>query len=135
MADGTITVVGLPAFVKYLKSVESELPKQIRRVNLEVTQAMAMQVAQAAPVGTEAERDPHPGKLRASVKARATAYSGRVEVGKGIVYSKPVIFGWRKHNIPSNRFPYTVLWANKGLIEARYHAALAAALRAEATAP
>ena len=135
MADGTITVVGLPRFVKYLKTVDSELPKQIRLVNLEVTKAMAMQVAAAAPVGTEAERDPHPGLLKRSVKARATAYSGRVEVGKGVVYSKPVIFGWRKHNIQSNRFPYTVLWANKSIIQARYQAALAAAIRADAEAP
>src|SRR5665213_329419 len=135
MAEGTIVVSGLEDFRMYLKSVNGEMPKQFRAAALEVTKAMAMQVAAAAPVGTAAERDPHPGKLRASVKARATAYSGRVEIGKGIVYSKPIIFGWRKHNIPSNRFPYTVLWANKGLIEARYHAALAAALRAEAEAP
>jgi hypothetical protein len=74
--------------------------------------------------------------LRRSVKSRATATTGRVEIGKGVVYSKPVIFGWRRHGISrASPSPHAILARNAPVIREQYAAALAAAVRADAEAP
>ena len=51
-----------------------------------------------------------------------------VEVGKGIVYAKPVIFGWHKHGIQSHKYPYDVLDHMRPELVDKYWKAVHAAL-------
>lgn len=121
---------GLKHFVKYLKAAgDVALPAQIRVANLEVAKSLADEISRAAPVGTVQEGDKHPGKLGAATKAFATPTTARVQIGRGLVYAKPVIFGWKKHGIAKNEYPYRIVDARRPDIVTRYHAALAAALK------
>lgn len=121
---------GLKHLVKYLRTVgDKSIPTQFRLANLEIAKSLAAEISSAAPVGTAAERDEHPGKLAAATKAFATPTTARVQIGRGLVYAKPVIFGWKKHGIAKNDYPFRVADTSKTAIIERYHAAIAAALR------
>jgi hypothetical protein len=119
---------GLSKFLRNLKLIESDLPARFRVANLEVAQALATEIAAAAPRGTAAEGDKHPGKLAAATKPMATQTRARVQIGRGVSYAPPVIFGWRKHGIAPNPYPYDVADARRGEILERYRLALEKAL-------
>jgi hypothetical protein len=119
---------GLSKFLRNLKLIESDLPARFRVANLEVAQALATEIAAAAPRGTMAEGDKHPGKLAAATKPIVTPGRAKVQIGRGLLYAKPIIFGWRAHNITPNPYPYSVVDARRGEILAKYKAALQKAL-------
>lgn len=120
---------GLSAFLRNLRIIGSNLPAQFRVANLEVATALAQEVAAAAPRGTSAEGDKHPGQLAASTKPVVSPGRAVVRTGAGLLYAKPIIFGWRKHNITPDPYPYDVADARKGEILERYRAALTKALQ------
>jgi hypothetical protein len=133
MAGAIIEAVGLPKFLKYLKVAgEVELPKRLAMANREIAAELAAEIAARAPRGTTAERDRHPGRLASTVVGRATARQVTVSIGKGIRYTKPIVFGWKAHGIKPNPFPLKVLDEQRVAILARYQAGVRDALRSKA---
>jgi hypothetical protein len=135
MATGPaeVQVRGVKEFLAYCKVVgETELPKQVRLANMEIVVALAEAIAREAPHGPT-------GRLAASVKPKATPRGASVEIGKGLRYAKPVIFGWKKpdslgrvHGIKGTRFPYKVLDRERPGMTIKWQAAVAKALAAKA---
>lgn len=65
------------------------------------------------------------GALRDSLKATATARSGRVKAGKkSVPYAPPIHFGWPARNIAPNPFLYDALDARKGEVIEAYEKAV-----------
>lgn len=121
---------GLKHFMKYLRVVgDVQLPAEWKLVNLAIAQGLADEIKSAAPVGTRAEGDPHPGALAAATKAFATPTTARVQIGKGLKYTKPIIFGWKRHNIAANRYPYPIVDSRRADIIEKYRVALDVALK------
>lgn len=129
MSATLVQVSGLKEMVAYFKGVgEVEMPAKIKATNLLVAAEIAAEMRDHAPVGTAAERDKHPGALRASIRGMATARRAYITIGSGLDYAKPIIFGWPKHHIRRDPFPYETLGYQRANIAARYTAALAEAL-------
>jgi hypothetical protein len=128
---GTVVKVeGLREFTKYLRNVGGKtLPKRIRAANLEVATMAAERIASAAPRGKDSDRDSHPGRLAGATKPLATQRVGRVQIGKGLDYARPVIFGWRRHHIEPHPYPFKVMNAFSGDIPRHYNEAVIEALK------
>lgn len=125
----TVQIVGLRRFVSMMRKLGDEtLGRRVRMAHLEVASMVAGRVRSAAPRGTDAERDKHPGRLAAATKPRATQRMAKVEVGKGLIYAKPVIFGWHRHHITANKYPYHVFDEIVEEVPALYNAAIKAAI-------
>lgn len=120
-----IKVEGLRQFTTAMRKMGAEtLPKQIRLANLSISARVAERIASAAPRGKSEDRDKHPGKLARSTKPRATQRQATVQIGRNLDYAKPVIFGWKKHHITANKYPYEVLDAMRGDIPGDYSKAI-----------
>lgn len=98
----SVQVDGLKKLQRDLKKAENGLTKDVKAVNKEAAEIVAQEVRTRAPVRS--------GRLKKSVRAGATLTSGVVRIGNASTpYSKPIIFGWPKHHIKPNPFPYTAL--------------------------
>ncbi len=125
-----VQVFGLRQFTKYLRDVGGKtLPKRMRMANLTTSQFVADRVQARAPRGKVADRDPHPGQLAGKTKALATQRVGRVQIGRGLLYAKPIIFGWPAHHIKANPYPYEVLDEVRGELPEFYEGAVVDALK------
>jgi hypothetical protein len=102
-ANVAIRVEGLSRLVKNLVAFgEVSMPAEIATANRAASETVATVVRGALPTGKTSQGDRHPGAWRSSVQAKATAIRGRVQVGNGIDYSKPQLYGHRgrdKHRI------------------------------------
>lgn len=101
--DFVIKVEGLSRLVKNLVAFgEVSMPAEIATANRAASETVASVVRGVLPTGKTSQGDRHPGAWRASVAAKATAIRGRVQVGNGIDYNKPQLYGRRgkfKHRI------------------------------------
>ena len=126
-----INVQGLKPFVKKMKTLGAGgFQKSIQRANKAFVADLAAKMRERAPVGSAQDYDVHPGQLRGSIRTGATAYSAKVKIGRGLVYAKPVIFGWPGHNIMPDLFPYEVLDDSRGTAIELYEQAIVQAIQA-----
>lgn len=105
MADGyKIEVTGLRELAAAARRVrDTGLSAAMRLANKKIADAVAEKAQGYAPVGSAP--DPHPGRLRAGIKGRATPSSASVAVGsKALPYAPPIHWGWARHNIAANPF-------------------------------
>lgn len=93
----SIKIEGLKELSGHLKKLSAELPKELKAVSKDAAEIVATEARGIVPVRT--------GRLRGQIKAGATAKGGDVRVS-GLVYAKPIHFGWAKHNIRPNPFIY-----------------------------
>jgi len=125
-----IRVDGLKETVAYLRKVGGpSLAKSIQKAGKEVSTIIADRMQARAPVGSDATRDKHPGRLKSRIKPLATQRVAKVKIGAGLDYAKPIIFGWKKHHIAPHKFPFEVMDQMKTEIPEIYEKAVEAALK------
>lgn len=112
-APNTVRIEGLSKLRRDLKVLDAELAKEVPRISRKAAEMVVPFVLKEVPVGTAAEGDKHPGLLKRTVRAGATARSGFVKAGGARApYAAPIHFGWQSRNIAPNLFIY------RGLAEA-----------------
>lgn len=85
----------------------------LKAVHKDIGEVVADKAADFVPVMT--------GRLRRSIKSRATKKRARVEAGgRGIPYAGPIHFGWRARNIEPQPFLYDALDDRRGEVMERY---------------
>lgn len=95
-APTIIEAQGLPAFLKYLRSVgDKTMPTQIRLAGKKVAVDVADVVRGAIPRGRADQGDKHPGALAGSVRGLASARVVHIQIGRGAAgpYARPQLFG------------------------------------------
>ena len=107
----TIKIEGLKELHQNLKKLSDKLPKELKTVSKDAAEIVATEARTLAPVLT--------GRLRGRVKAGATAKGGDVRI-MGLVYAKPIVFGWKRHNIAPNPFIYHALDNRRDEVIARF---------------
>ena len=115
-STGAVKVTGLVEFAAHLKEIDEGLPLALKGILLDGALIVARETVRGAPVGTDADRDTHPGALARSVKFGAvltakSVYSWVSVGGRGAAgdYVGPIVFGNPHHNIEGNPFPYRAL--------------------------
>ncbi len=98
MAD-PVRIEGLDKLHREFKAISKELPKELKAVSKAGAEIVADEGRVRVPVLT--------GKLRAAIKAGATAKGGIVRVK--LDYAPPIHFGWTAHNIDPDPFLYDAL--------------------------
>lgn len=93
----SVKIEGLKELSAHFKKLSAELPKELKAVSKDAAEIVATEARGIVPVLS--------GKLRGKIKAGATAKGGDVRVN-GLVYAKPIHFGWKRHNIKPNPFLY-----------------------------
>lgn len=102
-----VEFVGLNKLVRDLRALDVELVAEVKTLNLEAAKIVAALAQKEAPVGTGAEGDRHPGLLKKTIRAGATARGGFVKAGGGkVVYAGAIHFGWEARNIAADQFLY-----------------------------
>lgn len=115
----SVRVEGLGKLERDLRELELGLEVELRQVSKEAAGIVAREVKARAPIGGDG--DPHPGRLRDSVRTGVTSRGASVRIGGASVpYAKPIVFGWPKRNIRPNPFPYTALDVRRGEVFALY---------------
>lgn len=96
--------------------------KDLTRIHKEAAEDVARVARERAPVRS--------GRLRKSVKARATRTRGTVQAGGGaVVYAGPIHFGWPKRNIEPQPFIYDALDERRDEVIGRYEERIAELVR------
>lgn len=108
----TVKVEGLAKLARELKAIGTGLDKELRAVGKDAAELVADETQSRAPVLT--------GRLRNSVKAGVAGNTAFVKTGASLPYAKPIVFGWRRHNISPNPFPYEALDARRQEVIDRY---------------
>lgn len=122
MSGGIIRVEGLNELQRSLKLVSAELPVEVKAAALEGAEIVATDMRSRAPRLS--------GRLLGTIRAGSTLHGSYVKVGgKATPYTKPIVFGWAKHNIRANRFPYTSLDARRPAVIELFRRRLANLLR------
>jgi hypothetical protein len=120
--SGTVKIEGLTDFVRHMRELDAGLPEELRKALAADAFLVAGETTKLSPVGTEDERDKHPGMLAKSVRYGAKLGSsvtyGWVSTGGGKAgeYAGPIVYGWDKHDITANPFPYRALDSMSPLI-------------------
>ena len=115
MAGEAIRIEGLVKLSRELKKLETQLPKELRKVSKAAAEIVAADSRTKVPVLT--------GRLQRQIKAAATQKGGQVRV-TGVPYAAPIHFGWRKHHIRPNPFIYHALDARRGEVIATFEKGL-----------
>lgn len=85
----------------------------LTRVNQSVAGLVATRASDLVPVRS--------GRLRSSIKPRASKLRGSVKAGsRAVPYAGPIHFGWPVHNIAPQPFLYQALDERRGEIVRRY---------------
>lgn len=119
MAQPAIRVEGLAKLDRELKAagdaVSDGARSELKAIHKDAANDIKDAAAARVPVRT--------GRLRASIRAAATARAGTVRAGfKSVPYAGPIHFGWPKHNITPQPFLYDALDARKDEVERAYRA-------------
>jgi hypothetical protein len=69
------------------------------RLNVEIKDATHAPFGDGDQKSIDNENDVHSGRLKGSIYPTASATRARVNIGKGVIYAKPVIFGWPAHGM------------------------------------
>jgi hypothetical protein len=118
MPGESIRITGLRSTVRNLKKFDSDLVVEIKRINREGAAVVAAAAAALVPVKS--------GKLRRSIRPGATTYTGTVRAGgANLPYTKPIHFGWPRHNIRPQPFLYEALDARRGEVLLAYERGIA----------
>lgn len=112
-----IQIEGLKKLRKELKELDVKLPKEMTKLGKEGAEIVATEMRGRTPVRT--------GRLRNAEKASGLATGGQVTI-KGLPYIKPIVFGWVKHNIRPNPFPYEALDARRAEVIEKFEKGLKA---------
>ena len=105
MPGVTVRLDGLRQLQRQLKKIETDLPKQMKAVAKSAANIVADEARAMSPYKT--------GRLSGTVKTGATAKGAYMKVGGKLPYSKVIMFGWPRHNITGNPFPYRALDAKR----------------------
>lgn len=116
-----VQITGLREFVRGCKAVDATFPKQIRDINKECAEIVAVTARTLAPYRS--------GRLRGNIRAGATLTAGTVSVGsQSVPYAGPIHWGWPRHHIKPNPFLVKALEGDVGKIEEKYNRDLQAFL-------
>lgn len=115
-----IKVEGIFAFTRDSEEVVKELAAEERKIDLVAAEIVAREATRRAPVGDYLSGDNHPGQLARSIRYGAGKGYGFVRISTA--YVKPIVFGWKKHGITPNPFPYDALDAKRTEVVALYEA-------------
>ena len=96
----SVKIEGLSKLSRELKKLSADLPKELKTVSKDAAEIVASEARTIVPIRT--------GRLRSRIKAGATAKGGDVRVS-GLIYAKPIHFGWARHHIRPNPFVYHAL--------------------------
>lgn len=108
------------AFQKAMRKMNRELQRGMKAENLKAAQMVAAEARGRVPVRS--------GRLRKTIKARATPKAGHVRAGNNlrqrtksgkrsgsaVPYAGPIHFGWPAHGIEPNPFLYEALDSRRG---------------------
>lgn len=120
MAANEVELVGLKSTLRQLRTVVEDAPKRVRAVNLEAAKIVAEEAQNLAPVGSDTS-DVRPGRLKLSVRARATPYAAFVTAGSALVpYAGVQNTGWAAHNIVGTKFLWRARDAKVSEVVAMY---------------
>ena len=116
MAD-KVAFVGLREFQRALRQIDPDLRKELREVQKEAAQIVAVTAAARAPRRT--------GRLAGSVRATATQKAGSVRAGGArLPYAGPIHFGWRARNIRPQPFIYDALDARREQVVRKFESGI-----------
>lgn len=121
---GSVRVEGLNKVRRDLKKLASDVDygDQFLAVNKTLADAVAGDSKNYVPVLT--------GALSGSIRAAATAKSGRVKAGyKAVPYAGPIHFGWPARFIKPQPFVYDAIDKRRGEIKDRYEQLIAKLIR------
>jgi hypothetical protein len=113
--EGSVRVEGLNKVRRDLKKLASDVDygSQFLAVNKTLADAVAGDSKNYVPVLT--------GSLQGSIRATASAKSGRVKAGyKAVPYAGPIHFGWPARFIKPQPFVYDAIDRRRGEIKDRY---------------
>jgi len=103
-SGNAVRIEGLDKLERDLKKLETGLDKELKAAGFEAAMVVARAAGPRVPVG-DPNVDPHPGRLAASLRARATRKGGAVTAGGSAVpYAAPIHWGWARRGIPANKF-------------------------------
>lgn len=111
----SIKIEGLSKLSKNLKQLDAQLPKELKSVSKDAAELVAEEGRTLAPVRT--------GRLRGAIRAGATAKGGDVRI-TGLIYAKPIHFGWKRHHIQPNPFLYKALDKRRAEVIAKFEKGL-----------
>lgn len=119
-----VEIVGLKRTVRQLKKLESTIPNEVKALNKAAAVLVAATARERAPVG--GGRDPHPGRLRDSIRPGATQYMSSVRAGGTTVpYAAPIHWGWGVRHIQPQPFMYEALDARRSEVVETYRKGVA----------
>jgi hypothetical protein len=110
-----VEVEGAKELRRALKRMGDDLA-DLRAINLEAAQAVADQARERVPVAS--------GRLRGSIKPRATKTRGYVTAGNNrlVPYAGPIHFGWHRRHIVPQPFLFDALDERRDDIVRKYQA-------------
>jgi len=112
-----VAFVGLREFQRALRQIDPDLRKELREVQKEAAQIVAVTAAARAPRRT--------GRLAGSVRATATQKAGSVRAGGArLPYAGPIHFGWRARNIRPQPFIYDALDARREQVVRKFESGI-----------
>lgn len=121
MAD-KVAFVGLREFQRALRQIDPDLRKELREVQKEAAQIVAVTAAARAPRRT--------GRLAGSIRATATQKAGSVRAGGArLPYAGPIHFGWRARNIRPQPFIYDALDARREQVVRKFESGIESLFR------
>lgn len=117
----SVKVEGLDRLRRDLKMLETGLDVELKAAGFEAAMMVAQAAGPLAPVG-DPQVDSHPGRLAASLRARATRKGATVTAGTPttVPYAAPIHWGWARRNIPANKFLLRALDMKRPAITAIY---------------
>lgn len=118
MPGETIKVTGLKSTVRNLKKFDKGIITEVKASNREGAELVAATARELVPART--------GRLRKSIRAGATQFTGTVRAGSSSVpYAAPIHFGWPRRNISPQPFLYDALDARRGEVLLAYETNIA----------
>jgi len=117
-----VAFVGLREFQRALRQIDPDLRKELREVQKEAAQIVAVTAAARAPRRT--------GRLAGSIRATATQKAGSVRAGGArLPYAGPIHFGWRARNIRPQPFIYDALDARREQVVRKFESGIESLFR------
>lgn len=111
-----IEAEGLAKLRRELKAIDAALVKELNKIGKDAAGIVAEMTRSIAPVVT--------GELRDSVTTGVMQGGGVVKVGRGAPYANAIVYGWAKHGISPDPFPYEALDARRDEVIERYETGL-----------
>lgn len=117
----SVKVEGLGKLERDLRKLETGLDIELKAAGFEAAMLVARAAGPLVPVG-DPVTDPHPGRLAASLRAKATRKGGMVTAGttQSVPYAAPIHWGWARRNIRASKFLVRALDMKRPAITAIY---------------